>query len=241
MKNITESKATIEGLAFLIESSMERAELVMAAKSITDKLQAMAETLAKIEASDVMPMMDSMKENFGPQVAQKFETTVTAKLRALTETLRLAKDDIGTEIVRMEASVNGEPVSDMEMADEMPTPEADTLTAPEDAAAPADAPTGEDDIGNVPSDEELESMFADAEGDDSGEDISAGRVRKESVEARGASVLRESANPDLVVMRTFARLIREGRDTVKAATGVAAFFGIDASDVVDIVRDYRKA
>lgn len=239
MKNINEG-ATIEGLAMLIESSMERAELVMASKSITDKLQDMAETLAKIEASDVMPMMDSMKENFGPQVAQNFESVVTQKLRELTESLRQAKDAIGNEILRMETSVNGGDASDMGMADVIPPaePAADAPAAdaaPADAAPAANAGEAADDIEGMPTDAEIDDMFADADGPP------VGRVRKESVEHVGSNALRESADPDHLVLRSFARVLREGHSATKAANAVAAFYGIDVGDVVDIVRDSRKA
>jgi hypothetical protein len=72
-----------KGLAFLIESELERAEVVLAAKGITTKLQGMAEDLSTMEAKDIMPMLDSFRETFGPQAADQFSQVSTTKIREL--------------------------------------------------------------------------------------------------------------------------------------------------------------
>jgi len=240
-------------LKFLIESGMERASLVLAAQSITDKLQNMAETLAKIEASDVMPMMDSMKENFGPDVAQRFEATVSEKLRDLTEALRNARDHIGNEIIRMEASVNGEPTNDMAMDDTAePAAPANDMAMDDDASDDQSAPVGgeeavSDEGFEAPQDggaqggeetagepEDFSSLFGDTGN-------AAGRARKESVERTGANALRESANPDAKVFSAFGSQIKAGRSTADAVRLVAEHFEIDSDDVIDIVLESRKA
>ena len=259
MKSMNE---TMSKLAFLIESGMERASLVLAAQAITDKLQQMAETLAKIEASDVMPMMDSMKANFGDDVASRFEATVTAKLRDLTEALRTARDEIGNEILRMEASVNGTPVSDMDMdggsdmTDNSDMAMDQGAEAPDEDTNPAmdpnvpidpNAPMPEEggDAGAPPmgdessSKGEFDDLFKDAGIDGN----SAGRPRKgsnESVSKSGANALRESANPDSLVVRKFIGAVGSGMTTPKAVKFVAEHFEIDADDVVDIVLESRK-
>lgn len=239
MKLINEGK---DRLSFLIESGMERASLVLAAQSITDSLQDMAEKLAKIEASDVMPMMDSMKENFGPEVAQRFEQTVSEKLRAMSEALRSARDEIGNEIIRMEASVNGQPVSDMQMDalnDETSDPEigdmgADAADAP--VAEPMDDAAGGDPVGGgEDSEQDFSSLFGDAP------DAPLGRARKESVELTGVEQLKESSNPDQLIVARFRSELRECRETATAARNVAEYFEIDLDDVVDVILGSREA
>jgi hypothetical protein len=233
-------------LKFLIESGMERASLVLAAQAITDQLQGMAEKLAKIESSDVMPMMDSMKANFGADVAQRFEATVTEKLREMSEALRSARDHIGNEIIRMEASVNGQPVSDMAMTGLVDEPSEEEPAAPTDdagmgdadmGAAPTDAPA--DDAGAAPGGEEdFSNLFAD---DDAAQPTGVGRARKESVQTEGARALRESANPDALVFTTFSKEVRAGRATKDAVRIVSEHFEIDSDDVIDIILESRKA
>jgi hypothetical protein len=231
-------------LKFLIESGMERASLVLAAQSITDSLQVMAEKLAKIESSDVMPMMDSMKANFGADVAQRFEATVTEKLREMSEALRSARDHIGNEIIRMEASVNGQPVSDMEMTGLTDTPTEEPEAPADDAGmgAPADpAQDGSADMGDAAAPapeggEDFSSLFGD-EPQQSG----VGRERKEGVEKEGVRALSESANPDALVFAKFSKEVRSGRATKDAVRIVSEHFEIDSDDVVDIILESRKA
>jgi hypothetical protein len=232
-------------LSLLIENSMERASLVLAAQSITDKLQNMAETLAKIEVSDVIPMIDSMKEQFGPEVAQRFEGVVSGKLREMSESLRTARDDIGNEIIRMEASVNGTPVSDMQMdgmdsapagdsdmeMDSDPVADAAAAAAPDASAAPAaDAPTDA-----APAGDDFSNLFGDAA--DTGP---AGRARKEGVEHSGAKALRESTNPDALVRKLFAETVKKDNNAAFAVDHVAEYYEIDADDVIDIILESRK-
>lgn len=252
----------MKSLRFLIETGMERASLVLAAQGITDKLQNMAETLAKIEASDVMPMMDSMKENFGAEVAQRFETTVSEKLRDLTEALRTARDSIGTEIVRMEASVNGEPVSDMALddgsgEDDMGTSdmamdggnEADVAPGDADMAPDANAEMGDDMGGDAEMGGDRHAAPKDSEGEADFSDLfrdagnAAGRERKGHNESRkisGARALSESANPDALVRKRFVAEVKRGRNAQRAATLVAEHFEIDLDDVIDIIVEKRK-
>lgn len=235
-------------LSFLIESGMERAELVLNAQSITDKLQKMAEDLAKIEASDIMQMMDSMKENFGADLAQSFEQIASEKLRALTEALRGAKDAIGDQIIRMEASVNGEPVNDMAMgtstspetdmdafggeeatgdvADAGEEPTLDDMAAVADGAQEA----GPEEDEEVDHEEEFDSLFKDDGA------AAAGREKRESVEHNGANALRESANPDLLVKQKVAQSFRSGVSIVESIKLAADYFEIDVNDVLDIVK-----
>src|ERR1044072_9106087 len=63
-----------ERLSYLIEDALERSEVVLAAESIVEKLQGIAEDLSTIEAKDIMPLFDSLTSAFGPQVAQKFNS-----------------------------------------------------------------------------------------------------------------------------------------------------------------------
>ncbi|CAM6054956.1 unnamed protein product [Sphagnum tenellum] len=211
-------------LSYLIENELEKAELVLAVKAITDKLQDMAEELAKIEADEIMPMSDSLKTAFGPQVAEQFSTAAKGKIRELVGNVSAAKDAISAEVDRLEQAVTGEPSNDMAMPD-----------AGADASAPsmggADASGGGEDI-----DAEAESAAGGAEtgamggGDASGggEDIdaeaeaaaggmgddtmnAAGRQKKESVIKRGRRIMENiplsvNAPPEVGVFPTLHRL-----------------------------------
>lgn len=238
------------GLAFLIESELEKAEVVLAAQAIAKKLTDMAADLSKIEADDIMPILDNMRLTFGPELTDSFNDITTAKVRQTMEAVKAAKEAVSKEIARMEAAVNGEMSNDMGLDGpggegdlgldgDMATggDEAGDLGAELDAAAPAgdDAAAA---IGDVPAPDteeggadELDAAFADAG------DSAAGRAKKESVE-RNVKALRESKNPDRLIFETFRRTLKESKgQAVRAAQAVATAFQIDYADVVEIVKE----
>lgn len=243
-KPVRETAATTRGLAFLIESELEKAEVVLAAKAILEKLQGMAEDLAKVEANDIMPMLDGMRLTFGPELADAFNATTTAKLRQTTEAIKAAKDSIASEVAKLEGSVNGGMTNDMAMgAQDADAPE----LGGEDLGLGGEADLG--DMGGMGDEEAMgddgmadeapapEMGDMDAAFDDAAEQNSAaGRARKESVESN-VKALRESKNPDRLVYETFKRTLKEARNAVTAAKAVAEAFDIDLNDVIDIVKE----
>ena len=245
-KPVRETAANTRGLAFLIESELEKAEVVLAAKAILEKLQGMAEDLAKVEANDIMPMLDGMRLTFGPELADAFNETTTAKLRQTTEAIKAAKDSIASEVSKLEGSVNGGLSNDMAMgSQDQDAPElgggmqdgdlgdmgdmggdADAMGDEDMGDMGAEAPAGDEGMGD------LDAAFDDAAEQNS----AAGRARKESVE-RNVKALRESKNPDRLVYETFKRTLKEARNAVTAAKAVAEAFSIDLNDVIDIVKE----
>lgn len=243
-KPVRETASTKRGLAFLIESELEKAEVVLAAKAILEKLQGMAEDLAKVEANDIMPMLDGMRLTFGPELADAFNETTTAKLRQTTEAIKAAKDAISSEVSKLEGSVNGQMTSDMAMGgqgDDAPElggmgdmggDELGDMGGMDDEEA-----MGGDDMGADGMADEAPMGDLDAAFDDAAEqNTAAGRARKESVE-RNVKALRESKNPDRLVYETFKRTLKEARNAVTAAKAVAEAFSIDLNDVIDIVKE----
>ena len=134
---VTETKKNNKGVAFLIESELERAEVVLAAKGITTKLQDMAENLSTVEAKDIMPMLDSFRETFGPQAADQFSQVATGKIRELINAVQSAKSALDNEILRLEKLVNGEDGSDAAMDAGLPP---SPLTPPGGAPEAGDLP-----------------------------------------------------------------------------------------------------
>lgn len=234
---------TISGLAFLVESELEKAQVVIAAKGIIDELQNMAEDLAKMEADEIMPITDSMRLTFGPEEADRFNETTTSTIRATMEAVKAAKEALTQEVARLEGEVNGEPVNDMTSAP--PAGDAGDFAAPEGdlgdiAAAAGDEVEAGDDLaaaGDAAGDaagglDDLEAAFDDAAADTT----AAGRAKKESIE-RNVKALSESKNPDRLVFETFRRTLTEAKDAVRAAKAVAEAFAIDLVDVVAIVKE----
>ncbi len=249
-KDTMKEHKAVSGLAFLVESELEKAQVVIAAKGILDKLQKMAEDLAKMEADDIMPMLDSMRLTFGPELTDSFNDVTTAKIRQTMEAVKGAKEAITHEVGRLENEVNGDMSNDMGMGDDgagdldmgdMGGDEADAELgdglgdiAGEDGADDLAAGAPELDIPTEDgADADLDAAFDDAAADTT----AAGRARKESIE-RNVKALSESKNPDRLVFETFRRTLRESAgDAVKSAKAVANAFAIDFADVVAIVKE----
>jgi hypothetical protein len=148
-----------EGLAFLIEDALQRSEVVIAAESISEKLQGMAEDLSTIEAKDIMPLNDALTSAFGPQVAQKFNAVATEQIRQLVTAVQTAKSGLDGEILRLKQAVESGEVSDIAMdagaaappggppglADEPPGPAG--APAPDGMPEGPPGPPGEEDMG----------------------------------------------------------------------------------------------
>jgi len=235
------SKKIKESVRFLIESDLDRAEVVLAAQAMTDKLQDMAEDLAKIEANDLMPILDPIKEQFGPDVATRFNDISTQKLRDVIEILKSAKDSISTEIMRMEGSIDGDPLNDMSFddTDTDNTDNTDNMTDMDDTETgelpDVDDTSGEPALDGEQSDD-INDLLNDINDELDDNNNSAGRARKESI-ASGANALMESKNPDRLIYNTFCKNIGKGRSTIQIIESVSRYFGIDSRDVVQIVKE----
>lgn len=204
-----ERQAFRTGLARLVENELEKAEVVLAFKTIVDDFQDIAEKLVKIEAEDLMPNLDALKASYGPSVADRFYQTITAKLRGAIETIQSTRSAISTEVLKLENVVNGEPGNDMALDDGGldPAPEDDAAATdlPPDGAAGTDA--GVPPAGDLPpGDEEPEIDLGDEDEEDPvfGDRgvPAAGRARKESVAPKGRRLpesarLKEREQPPL--------------------------------------------
>ena len=213
----------------LKENEMDQAEIVLATKAVTDELQAMAEKLAKIEATSIMPLLDNIRLNFGPQYADQLSADATTSLQAVLDAVKHAKDQIGKNITNMQQIITGEGAgndmaSNVGVPDDAAEPEA---AAPSDAAPAKPAKPAKPDL---PSDSDIDDAFSDSP---------VGRDTKESAFTRATNMLREAADPDLVLLSETVRLSK--KIGAKAAVmEVAKRFSVDAEDIVAIIRERQK-
>ncbi|RYD68260.1 MAG: hypothetical protein EOP83_01205 [Verrucomicrobiaceae bacterium] len=249
IKTIKESKKSQPvsesrtGLAYLIESELEKAEVLLAAKSIVDKLQKMAEDLAKVNGDEIMPIMEPLKTAFGPQMADAFQKITSEKVNATVAAVTQAKDAISAEVAKFEGIMNGTGAGN-----DMASMGGDEMGM--DAAAPAapandmagDAGLGGDDMGGdeMEVSGEIDMGGADPVSDDGAFDSDplagspAGRPKKESAAPRGRMVESKS---DARIVKAFRRLLGEGMKPVPAARKIADRLAIDYADVVEVIRE----
>jgi hypothetical protein len=242
------TKNLSESLIRLMEDEMDRAELVLAAKAILDKLQDMAEDLAKVEADDVLPLLDGIRSQFGPQYADNLNNAATETMRSALEAVKSAKDKIGQVVQGMEGIVTGDGSNDMAMnvgtddegPADMDSDMGDDTSDQQFADDAADAETG--DTGGDAGSDELAGQIDDILGgdEDNGENPE-GRTRKESAQSKG-NALNESEDPDMVLATATLKLVKESKKTIsEAASIVAESYGVDIEDITVAVRDYVES
>lgn len=214
LNKLRESRLT--GLAVLVESELDKASLLLSASAITDRLQDIAEKIAKIEPDELMKMDDAMRAQMGEEMANRFYEKSVSALRTLVDAVKVARDAIANEI---EGLRTGEIPNDM-------------MNAPDVSMEPE----MDDEMDDADDDFELpdSDLSADIEDDDAEPVVknepALGRERK----------LQESKSLDKIILESFIQTMKETKRPKYSAKLVAEKFDIDVSDVEDIVRDSVK-
>ena len=154
------------------DADLQQAQTLLAAKSMSDDLQNMAEKLAKMSVEDLMPLVDVMKEQFGQDIAGGFNEVMKSSLEAVLNAATEAKEATDNAILSMQSGQVPGAATDIEAAggEEAPAaaPEAgaeggaeggDEFGSTPAAAGPAEEPLGRSkkpEGGAVPSPEDLE-------------------------------------------------------------------------------------
>lgn len=217
----------------LIENEMDRASLLLAAKAVVDDLQDMAEKVAKMEAEGVMPLLDGIRTNFGPEFADRFSDASTQALRNALESLKGAKEQISVNIDNMEQIVTGEgPGNDM--ANNLGVPsEAEVAPDNDDqSAAEVEGDTAAEPADDGATDADVDDVFSD--------EAPVGRAQKESVQRDPIAMLRESKDPDTFLLTETYKRMKRGMKGVDAINETASTFGVDAEDIIAIVQERKK-
>lgn len=100
-KDVNPRSVTLENLRTLLEQDLDQAELVLAAKDMVDRIQKMAENLAEMQVEELMPLVDAMKEHFGPDIAQVFNSSVEATLQQALDTIKATRDGVDNAVLAL--------------------------------------------------------------------------------------------------------------------------------------------
>ena len=100
-ESINPRSVTLENLRTLLEQDLDQAELVLAAKDMVDRIQKMAENLAEMQVEELMPLVDAMKEHFGPDIAQVFNSSVEATLQQALDTIKATRDGVDNAVLAL--------------------------------------------------------------------------------------------------------------------------------------------
>jgi len=161
-----EIRAKMAGLkeSVINEGEEEKAELIMAARDMVDRITGWMEDTANMQAEAMLELVDSIRDEMGSDLAMEFESVVKPSLatiytalessrQALTQSVGLLTGENGGDMMGAEPDMGGE----------------------EDMSNPEDAMPGEG-TGEEPTDE-----FA-ADATSAGGEEAAGRMTRESLE-----------------------------------------------------------
>ena len=147
-KDKVEEKVT--SLKALLEQEVEKAEIVIAAKSLVEELQDMIEQLGKMQNDELGAVVDQMSYQYGADKAASFNTAVASQLETLLASIKTAKEAVNNEVLVLTGEAPAQ--SDMAPADsDLGTMDDDG----EDLEAPADDLTGGDDSASGPEEDPL--------------------------------------------------------------------------------------
>lgn len=126
-----------KNLQRLIESNLEKAELVLEIKSsIVDKMQRNAELLSNMRVDILGPLVDRIKAEHGLEEAEAFKNNISGLIAHAVDTLMDVKDKISTETLRLTGDITSGPdVS--ELGSTEPAPEVPSFDFEADAELPA--------------------------------------------------------------------------------------------------------
>ncbi len=212
-----------KSISYLIETELEKAQVILAARSITDKLQSIAEQLAKMDANEVMPLGDTMRDIFGAELSQSFEKNVSEALRGLTEQMRDAKNKIGEQIDSLET---GE-ISDLSSEDDLFSDDS-TTDEEVDSVTDEDSDPVEGTDSESPNDIDMSKDIEDLFSDDKRESSAAGRIRKESF------------NSDNILAKEFKKKLNEGLSTSSAVKSLSKKYAMNMEEIAEILSNGIK-
>lgn len=134
MKKINET--FIKDVRALLESELVQAEVIMASKSFSQELQDMVEKIGRLMNEELGPVVDQMREAFGSEQADSFNSVASSKLQSVIDTLKNTKNEIDVAIESISdgglADIAGDvdSLADDDFASE-PEQEAEEQIAPE--------------------------------------------------------------------------------------------------------------
>jgi hypothetical protein len=146
---------------FLREGEEERAELIISAKDMVDKVTSWMEDTAQMQAEAMLDIVDAIRDEMGLDMSHEFEAIVKPALAAVYTTLESSREQLTNSVnlltgQRSESAPEGpaQPESpDLAGGEPMAAPEAPEMGAPE--AAPLEG-APEEELAGRPTRESIE-------------------------------------------------------------------------------------
>lgn len=105
-----------------------KAQVIISAKGISNKVQDMAEEVAKLSVEELMPLVDVMRTHFGPEAATGFNEAAKASLEALLDLTTKTKEELDTAVTTLQSG--GVPAETTDIENAAPAAEEPAATEP---------------------------------------------------------------------------------------------------------------
>jgi len=156
-KHIDEGKTIINNyFKSLLEGEEDKAEIVMAAKDMVDRLTGWMEDTAEMQSESMLELADAIRDEMGASESESFTNTVKPALESLYTAMESTRVSLtqGVGMLTGEAAaadtMGDAPEGEMDdMADMEPTLDADLPAEADDFEAAAPAAGGEDEAGRA--------------------------------------------------------------------------------------------
>jgi hypothetical protein len=138
-------ETTANSIVYLAEGEEDKAKVIMATKDMVEQITGWLEDTAQLKAEQLLELMDSIRENFGSDVAAQYEQSVKPALESVYTALESSRQGLSAGLALVsggEAPTMGAPTPgaapEAGAAPDMgaPTPEAGAEAAPDMAAEP---------------------------------------------------------------------------------------------------------
>jgi len=147
-------KTIYTDLKHLIEQDLEKAETVLAARSLVDELQDMVAELSELQNERLSAIVDQMVYEFGADQAAQFKANVDGAIAPLLDQIKQAKETVNNAVLGVQGEAPMQDMGDMPTGD-MATDEPQTDLPDPLNDTPAEDPTGGDDSASGPTDDPL--------------------------------------------------------------------------------------
>jgi hypothetical protein len=139
----------------LKEGEMESAELVLASKDMVDRIQSMLEDVSEMQAEDLLPLTDQIRDEMGNEKAEAFMNAAKGSLESLLDAITTARSDMdnASRILTGTAEESGTDLTAEEPEAEEPTAEPEDTSTEEptdDVSVDLDAgPEGQEGVDDL--------------------------------------------------------------------------------------------
>lgn len=91
----------VKQLRTILESEVDEAEIIIAAKGFAKSLQEMIEKIGRLQNEDLPPLSDQMRDQHGVDQSSSFQTQTHSALQGVMDALYAAKEEVDTAVEMM--------------------------------------------------------------------------------------------------------------------------------------------